>query len=59
MLVDGSALVINLLKRVLLCEFKFRKAVLDIKFSPDGQYIAVTHGSQVQVWKYVTAFSIE
>ena len=28
--------------------------MLDVKFSPDGQYIAVTHGNQVQVWKTPT-----
>lgn len=46
---DGHALLINFLKRIIITEFHFKKEVRDIKFSPDSQYVAVTHGRQVQV----------
>jgi periodic tryptophan protein 2 len=47
---DGRCIVINYFKRVPLCQFHFGEPVLDIKFSPDSKYVAVTHGSHVQVW---------
>ena len=46
---DGGCLLINLPKRVQLCHFNFKKPVRDAKFSPDSQYIAVTHGRHLQV----------
>lgn len=48
---DGRALLVNARRGVVLHHFNFHKAVKDIKFSPDGQYIAVTHGPHVQVWR--------
>lgn len=48
---EGHALIINLFKRVVLSEFQFRKEVRDLQFSPDGKYIAVTHGAHIQVWR--------
>ncbi|KAH0581448.1 hypothetical protein H2248_012529 [Termitomyces sp. 'cryptogamus'] len=48
---DGRALLVNLRRGVVFHHFNFKKPVKDIKFSPDGKYIAVTHDSHVQVWK--------
>ncbi|KAI8390883.1 WD40 repeat-like protein [Radiomyces spectabilis] len=48
---DGRALLINFPRRVILHHFNFKAEVRAIQFSPDGRYIAVTHGKQVQVWK--------
>ncbi|KAG6817113.1 hypothetical protein H0H87_012634 [Tephrocybe sp. NHM501043] len=48
---DGRALLVNFRRGVVLHHFNFKKPVKDIKFSPDGKYIAVTHDSHVQVWK--------
>ncbi|KAJ7512782.1 WD40-repeat-containing domain protein [Mycena galericulata] len=47
---DGRALLVNFRRGVILHHFNFHKPVKDIKFSPDGKYIAVTHGTQIQVW---------
>lgn len=47
----GHCLLVNFLRRVVLSEFHFGKPVRDLKFSPDGKYVAVTHGKHVQVWK--------
>ncbi|KAF4618632.1 hypothetical protein D9613_010107 [Agrocybe pediades] len=48
---DGRALLVNSRKGVVLHHFNFHKPVKDIKFSPNGQYIAVTHGAHIQVWR--------
>ncbi|EIM88864.1 WD repeat protein [Stereum hirsutum FP-91666 SS1] len=47
---DGRALLVNFRRGVVLHHFSFKKPVKDIKFSPDGKFIAVTHGAHVQVW---------
>ncbi|KAJ8081548.1 U3 snoRNP protein [Marasmius tenuissimus] len=48
---DGRSLLVNFKRGVVLHHFNFHKPVKDIKFSPDGKFIAVTHGAHVQVWK--------
>lgn len=48
---DGRALLVNVRRSVVLHHHNFKKAVKAIKFSPDGKYIAVSHDSQVQVWR--------
>eukprot|EP00124_Ichthyophonus_hoferi_P002564 Ihof_evm3s179 gene=Ihof_evmTU3s179 len=48
---DGRALLVNFKKGVILHHFSFKEKVKDAQFSPDGQYIAVTHGKHVQVWR--------
>ncbi|KAI8898667.1 WD40-repeat-containing domain protein [Globomyces pollinis-pini] len=48
--VDGRALLIHFQKKVLLHHHNFKSPVFDIKFSPDGRFIAVTHENQIQVW---------
>lgn len=48
---DGHALLINVHRRALLAHMNFKLPVRDAQFSPDGQYLGVTHGTQVQVWR--------
>ena len=48
--VDGYALVVNLPRRVVVHRFNFKAPVLDAAFSPDGAYLAVTHGRKLEVW---------
>ena len=50
-LLDGRALLINFERRCLLHHFNFKAPVHEIKFSPCGKYIAVTHGKQIHVWR--------
>ncbi|GAA5960716.1 hypothetical protein JCM3765_007302 [Sporobolomyces pararoseus] len=47
---DGRAILVNFKRSIVLHHFNFKKPVRDIKFSPNGKFIAVTHGSQIQVW---------
>jgi periodic tryptophan protein 2 len=48
---DGHALLCNFHKGIVVCEFHFKQPVECAKFSPDMQYVAVSHGSHTQVWK--------
>ncbi|KAF8889622.1 quinon protein alcohol dehydrogenase-like superfamily [Infundibulicybe gibba] len=48
---DGRALLVNFKRGVVLHHFNFKKPVKDLKFSPDGRYIAVTHEAHIQVWR--------
>ncbi|TIB05736.1 hypothetical protein E3P96_00955 [Wallemia ichthyophaga] len=48
---DGRALLINAKRRTILHHHNFKKPVKDLCFSPDGKFLAVTHGSHVQVWR--------
>ncbi|PBK68743.1 WD40 repeat-like protein [Armillaria solidipes] len=48
---DGRAQLVNFRKGVVLHHINFHKVVKDIKFSPDGKFIAVTHGAHIQVWR--------
>ncbi|GAA6015060.1 hypothetical protein JCM11491_001645 [Sporobolomyces phaffii] len=47
---DGRAILVNFKRSTVLHHFNFKKPVKDIQFSPNGKFIAVTHGSQIQVW---------
>lgn len=49
--IDGHALCINLPRRIVVHRFSFKSAVADLAFSPDGRYLAVTHGRKLQVWR--------
>lgn len=51
MMQDGHALLVHFARGVVLSHINFKEVVLDIKFSPNGRYIAVTHGKQIQLWK--------
>ena len=48
--VQNYALLINFHRGVILHRMRFKKTVRVLKFSPDGQYIAVSHGKHVQIW---------
>ena len=45
---DGHAILINVSRRALLAHMNFKLPVRDAQFSPNGQYLAVTHGAQVR-----------
>ncbi|WFD30085.1 U3 snoRNP protein [Malassezia sp. CBS 17886] len=48
---DGHAQLVNVQRRALLAHMNFKLPLRDAQFSPDGRYLAVTHGAQVQVWR--------
>ncbi|GHJ86265.1 hypothetical protein NliqN6_2667 [Naganishia liquefaciens] len=48
---DGRALFVHFRKGTVLHHINFKAKVLASSFSPDGKYIAVTHGNQTHVWK--------
>jgi periodic tryptophan protein 2 len=49
--VDGHAVCANLPRRVVVHRFNFKAPVADLAFSPDGAYLAVTHGRKLLVWR--------
>jgi len=49
--VDGHGIFMNLPRRVVLQRFNFKRTVYDIKFSPDDEMFAATHGRGAQLWK--------
>lgn len=49
--VEGHALFINFVKRVVLSRFHFKNKVYDIKFSPNDELFAVTYRHGCQIWK--------
>jgi len=48
--VKDYALLINFRRGIALHRLHFKKKVRQVKFSPDGNYIAVTLGKHVQIW---------
>lgn len=48
--VKNYALLINFRRGIALHRMQFKRKVRNIEFSPDGKYIAITHGKHVQVW---------
>uniref|UniRef100_A0A7S4AGE9 Small-subunit processome Utp12 domain-containing protein n=2 Tax=Pseudo-nitzschia australis TaxID=44445 RepID=A0A7S4AGE9_9STRA len=48
--VNNYATIVNIVRGVVLHRFRFKRKVVDAKFSPCGSYLAVTHGKHVQVW---------
>jgi periodic tryptophan protein 2 len=48
---DGRALLVDISRRTVIASINFKKALRAARFSNDGRYIAVSHGSHVQVWK--------
>lgn len=49
--VDGRAILVNTVARIVLHHFNFKDRVLDLKFSPDGHYFAIACTRFVQIWK--------
>ena len=49
--VDGYGVVVNLARRVVVHRFNFKAPVRDLRFSPDGSHLAVTHGRKLEVWR--------
>ena len=47
---QNYALLVNFHRGIVLHRFRFKKKVRQVKFSPNGSFIAVTHGKHVQVW---------
>jgi periodic tryptophan protein 2 len=48
--VKNYALLINFRRGIALHRFQFKRKVRAVEFSPDGEFIAVTHGKHIQVW---------
>lgn len=48
---DGRCMLVHLRKGVVLYRFHFKKPVRALAFSPDDQFIAVSHGNKVQLWR--------
>lgn len=48
--VHAYGMLVNFRRGIVLHRFGFKKKVRDLKFSPNGQYIAISHGKHVQVW---------
>lgn len=49
--VEGGGCFINLLRRVVLAQFHFKKPVSCAAFSKDSKIVAVSHGRHVQLWR--------
>ena len=48
--VQNYAMLVNFHRGIVLHRFRFKQKVRQALFSPDGRYLAVTHGKHVQVW---------
>ncbi|KAJ3109064.1 hypothetical protein HDU97_009182 [Phlyctochytrium planicorne] len=55
---EGRAILANTSRRVVLHRHNFGERVKSAKFSPDGRYVAVTHGKLVQFWR-TPGFTVE
>ena len=49
--VDGRALLINYHRKIVLHRHHFKEPVNDLKFSPNGKWIVVSHHHHIQIWK--------
>ena len=49
--VDGFALIINMIKRVVLAHFNFRDSVTAIAFSPDSKFFFVATGTKTKIFE--------
>ena len=49
--VDGFALIINMLKKVVIAHFNFRDTVSAIAFSPDDKFFFVATGTKCKIFE--------
>lgn len=49
--IAGHGFLINYPRQTVLHQINFKAKVKSIKFSPNGKYVAITHGNHIQVWK--------
>ena len=49
--VDGFALIINMLKKVIIAHFNFRDTVTAIAFSPDDKFFFVATGTKCKIFE--------
>lgn len=49
--VDGFALIINMLKKVVIAHFNFRETVTAISFSPDDRFFFVATGTKCKIFE--------
>ena len=47
---QNYAMLVNFHRGIVLHRLKFKKKVRQIRFSPDGRYLAVSQGKHIQVW---------
>ncbi|WVR09619.1 hypothetical protein IAU60_006691 [Kwoniella sp. DSM 27419] len=47
---DGRALLVHFNRGTVLHHISFKGRVNHVSFSPNGKYIAITHGHKIQVW---------
>lgn len=48
---DGRAILVNNVARTVLHHFNFKDRVIDLQFSPNGQFFAVASGRFIHTWK--------
>jgi periodic tryptophan protein 2 len=53
--VDGFALIVNMLKRVVIAHFNFRDKVTALEFSPDNRFFVVATGTKVKIFEAPSA----
>ena len=49
--VDGFALIINMLKKVVIAHFNFREPVTALEFSPDNKFFFVATGTKCKIFE--------
>merc|ERR1719191_2650425 len=47
----GAALVINLVRGCILNRINFKSKVLCARWSPNGAWLAISHGKKIQFWR--------
>lgn len=55
---DGRAMTVNMRTGLVMQRINFKKAVTCLKISPCSQFVAVSHGHHVQVWKMPNATAV-
>jgi periodic tryptophan protein 2 len=49
--VDGYALIINFVKKVVIAHFNFREPPTAISFSPDSKFFIVATGKKIKIFE--------